>query len=220
MARRPNQDNFGPIRSKNFTDIGQTVHGIHIPGRRVSVSAITPTSIGYQKFCRVITGASATSMAFGDSDIGSTAIACVADVAGSLDGTYFILEDDAGSVAFWIDVDDSGTAEPAHGADRSVEITTVTTGMTAAQVGTAVYTKIIADAKFSAGSDDLAGNIVVAHDGFSTMEQVSAGTSGFTFTFDKMAETIKFPPNHMYYVYTSDDYVYTDQACIFEIINV
>ena len=42
-------------------------------------------------------------------------ITCV-DEATGLDGTYFIIHDLAGSVAVWIDVDNSGTPEPAHGA--------------------------------------------------------------------------------------------------------
>lgn len=47
----------------------------------------------------------------------------------SLDGQYFIIPDIYGGIAFWFDVDDNGTAEPAHGQSRSVEITSVTSGM-------------------------------------------------------------------------------------------
>jgi len=111
-----------------------------------------------------------------------TSIITVADVAGSLDGTYFVLQDDAGSVAFWIDVDDSGTAEPAHGADRPVEITTVTTGMSAADVGTAVYNAIIGDSKFEAGSDDLAGNLLVQSSTYGVKTDGVDGDTGFTIT--------------------------------------
>ncbi|MDD5650677.1 MAG: hypothetical protein PHF86_09710, partial [Candidatus Nanoarchaeia archaeon] len=56
-----------------------------------------------------------------------TQIQCVADVAGSLDGTYFVMSDAAGTVAFWID-ETGTTPEPAHGALRSVKITTVSNG--------------------------------------------------------------------------------------------
>lgn len=42
-----------------------------------------------------------------------------------LNGKYFILYDDAGSVAYWFDIDDAGSPEPASGADRSVRISTV-----------------------------------------------------------------------------------------------
>lgn len=42
--------------------------------------------------------------------------------ANDLDGDYFILEDTAGTVAFWFDTGNTGTAEPVHGADRSIEL--------------------------------------------------------------------------------------------------
>lgn len=56
----------------------------------------------------------------------------------TIDGTYFILYDISGPIAYWFDVDNDGTVEPAHGAARSVEITTVTSGMTADQVAAEV----------------------------------------------------------------------------------
>lgn len=64
-----------------------------------------------------------------------------ADAVG-LDGLYFLLFDANGAIAYWFDVDDNGTAEPAHGAPRSVEITTVTSGMTDVQVATEVESAI------------------------------------------------------------------------------
>lgn len=68
----------------------------------------------------------------------------------SLDGDYFVLEDEAGdSVAFWVDEDDSGTAEPSHGADRSVEITTLTSGMSS-QAAAAIALAVNADRSFVA----------------------------------------------------------------------
>lgn len=65
-------------------------------------------------------------------------------VAAGLDGQYFILWDKNGSVAFWFDIDDSGTTIPsgALAADRAVEITTVNTGdfdfSTAAKIGSVI----------------------------------------------------------------------------------
>lgn len=116
----------------------------------------------------------------------------VADVAASLDGTYFILYDEVGSVAFWIDVDDSGTTIPsgASAADRAVEITTITTGMTAAQVGTAVYTAIVADSKFEAGADNLDGTFTVASTTTGDKTPGADGDTGFTIT-----ETLAGIPN-------------------------
>jgi hypothetical protein len=114
-------------------------------------------------------------------------ILCVADVSDSLDGTYFILPDKDGTVAFWIDTDDSGTAEPAHGADRSVEITTIATDDDANTVATKVAVAINADSQFSAPAPSAA--TVLATDvqgGVRTGE--SAGTSGFTVTVSTPGE--------------------------------
>lgn len=72
------------------------------------------------------------------------------DDFGSLDGKYFIIYDDVGSVAFWIDVDDSGTVEPAHGAARSVEITTIVENDDPNVVAAKIQAVIDADSKFSA----------------------------------------------------------------------
>ena len=59
-----------------------------------------------------------------------------ADAAADTDGSYFIIYDKAGrSYAFWFDVDDSGTAEPAPAAaaDFSLEVGTTATGNSGAQ---------------------------------------------------------------------------------------
>jgi hypothetical protein len=111
-----------------------------------------------------------------------TSIVTRADVAADLDAKYFILEDAAGTVAFWIDVDDDGAVEPAHGCARSVEITTITTGMTAAQVGDAVYAAVIADAKFEAGTNDGAGNLTIKNTEYGVRTLQATGDSGFTVT--------------------------------------
>lgn len=64
--------------------------------------------------------------------------------ATTIDGKYFIIYDANGSAAYWYDVDNNGTPEPAHGASRSVKITTVTSGMTANQVATQTNSAIAA----------------------------------------------------------------------------
>lgn len=107
-----------------------------------------------------------------------TSITTVADVAASLDGKYFILYDDVGSVAFWFDVDNNGTAEPSHGATRSVEITTVVTGDSAATVATAVQGAVDADAKFSASVNSATVTVTASATGYRT--DGTANTSGFT----------------------------------------
>lgn len=70
--------------------------------------------------------------------------------AGAYDGKYIILGDDSGSVAFWIDVDNDGTAEPAHGADRSVEITTISSADSLATLDDLIRNAINGDGQFSA----------------------------------------------------------------------
>ena len=105
-------------------------------------------------------------------------VTTVADVSDSLDGTYFILYDVAGSVAFWIDVDNSGTAEPSHGADRSVEITTIVTDDTANAVASAIQAVVDGDSEFSAS---VSTNVVtVTNADAQVVGAPSAGTSGFT----------------------------------------
>ena len=216
MARRLDQDNMKHIRSKNMADLGQAVGGINIVGKRIAVSANAEAYIGVGQLCRIVTGASQTLVSFGDVTAGNTNITCVADVADSLDGKYFILADSAGTVAFWIDVDNSGTVEPAHGADRSIEITTIATGDAIGTVGTAVYNAVTGDSEFTAVSDDTNGNIVVSS--FNSYVE-SAGTSGFTLSSEHLGESITLPATSVNYVWTTDDYIYTDQACTVEVIK-
>ena len=140
-----------------------------------------------------------------------TDITTVADVAGSLDGTYFILYEPgpAGSVAFWFDVDDSGTAEPAHGAARSFEINTVATGNTANQVAAAANLVINADPSFSTG---IAGNLITVTNALSgPINDGVAGTSGFTVVTTRHGEvnaggtTVGGPPGQYVIIPSIDD---------------
>ncbi len=105
-----------------------------------------------------------------------------ADVGGDLDGTFFILHDDVGSVGFWIDVDDSGTTIPAgaSAADRAVEITTITTGMAKGAVGTAIFNAVTGDSKFEAGSDSTTGILTLQASTFGPKTDSTAGDTGFT----------------------------------------
>lgn len=99
----------------------------------------------------------------------------------SLDGKYFILQDENGSVAFWIDVDNSGTNEPLHGADRSVAVTNITTGMSANDIANAIRTTINNDSQFSAPIPG-ANEVVVTDANTGGRPSSSSGTSGFTIT--------------------------------------
>lgn len=117
-------------------------------------------------------------------------ITTVADSGGSLDGTYFILYDTNGSVGFWFDVNNSGTTIPsgAASADRAVEITTVTTGMTAAQVATQVQLAIDADSEFSAwvGGSKVFTSVTTN----SSLTAPDAGDSGFTLSSEHSSTKI------------------------------
>jgi hypothetical protein len=104
----------------------------------------------------------------------------VADTSSNLDGDYFVLYDDEGSVAFWFDVDDNGTTIPAGAAllDRAVEITGITANDSDGVVANIVADAINNDSKFSATHD---GNVVtVTYSTIGAHGSASAGTSGFT----------------------------------------
>jgi len=126
----------------------------------------------------------------------------VADSSDSLDGTYFLLYDEDGSVAVWIDTDDSGTTIPtgASAADRALEVTTIATDAIDSTVATAVAAVINADSKFASTATNetvtvthaTAGAVSVGADGdagFITFAATTAGTdlsysdiSGATFS--------------------------------------
>ena len=106
-------------------------------------------------------------------------ITTVADIAGSLDGTYFILRDNAGTVAFWYD-ETGTTPEPAHGASRSVRISTVLSGDSAATVASKTSAVVGVDPEFS--STVLSNVITVTNLGNGALAAGTAGTSGFTVT--------------------------------------
>lgn len=93
---------------------------------------------------------------------------------------FFILQDEVGSVAFWYDVGGGGV-EPSHGADRSVEITTVTAAMTAAQVATETAAAVHADAKFTA-TVVTSTTVRAVSTTLGNKTNGTAGDSGFTVT--------------------------------------
>ena len=135
----------------------------------------------------VISDTSGTTWAVAASTAGVaevTTITAVADVSDSLDGTYFLLQDVDGSVAFWIDTDNSGTSIPsgASAADRAIEITTIATDDTAATIGGLLRTAVGADSKFTtsgAGADCIVTNVDLK-----TLTDAADGDSGFAFVTD------------------------------------
>lgn len=110
-----------------------------------------------------------------------TSITAVGDTAGSLHLKTFILSDSSGTVGFWIDVDNAGGSIPAEASAcaRAVEITTVTTGMSASAVAGVIATAIDADAQFVAPAP--AGAVITVTDAATgARADASASTSGFT----------------------------------------
>ena len=122
-----------------------------------------------------------------------------------LDGTYFILQDAAGSVAFWYDTSGS-TSEPLHGADRAVEITSVVPGDLAATVATKSAVFIAGDAAFASATVAVS-TIEVTDAANGTRPAASAGTTGFTVVQDTAGvadgvETITIPTSALIFPLT------------------
>lgn len=102
-------------------------------------------------------------------------------VASNLNGKYFVLNDEGGSVGVWIDTDDMGTSAPTTGCTRNLEVTTIVTGDSASTIGGKLRTAIDADSKFNqsgSGATCVAVNIATQ----ALAQHGNAGTSGFTVT--------------------------------------
>lgn len=108
-------------------------------------------------------------------------VTTVADVASSLDGTYFQLSDEDGTVSVWIDVGDSGTTIPggASALDRAIEVTGVVADDSADSVATAVASAIDGDSKFSASA--VGSVITVTHATKGDVADGADGDAGFSF---------------------------------------
>jgi uncharacterized phage protein gp47/JayE len=138
-----------------------------------SVSAIgnqlTITNLINGSFLSAVSGTSgfAVSTVFGSSN-------------DSLDGKYFILNDENGSVAVWYDVGNDGTSEPFHGANRSIRVGGVNYGDSATIVAAATVAAINPDLSFSASNVGPVISISNLFDG--NVINPSAGTSGFSIT--------------------------------------
>lgn len=96
----------------------------------------------------------------------------------SVNGKYFMIYDEDGSVAVWYDVSNSGTIEPFHGANRSIRVTGVNFGDNAATVAAATVAAVNPDLQFNASNVSNVITITSATDG--NKPNASAGTSGFS----------------------------------------
>jgi len=110
-------------------------------------------------------------------------VACVADVSRSLDGKYFdIYGADNHKYQVWIDVNNSGTPQPAGSGSyiHSIEVTTITEDMDADEVAEQVAGAINSNSEFTASDDSGTVTITLVDNGEKT--DASAGDSGFTVT--------------------------------------
>lgn len=114
---------------------------------------------------------------------GTSGFTVVRTVAGSddasLTGKYFTLYDQNGSVAVWFDVDNVGTPEPIHNADRSIKVSTIVSGDSSNTVAGKVRAVINLDAQFTCSVP--VANVFLITDNFNgPRSNIAAGTSGFT----------------------------------------
>ena len=113
-----------------------------------------------------------------------------ADVAGSLDGTYFLIYDRNGSVGVWIAIDDGATAIPggAAAADRAIRIGTILTDATAIAVAAALASALEADDEFLAVSDGV-DTVTATDQHLGNRTNTADGTTGWTFSTTQSGTT-------------------------------
>jgi uncharacterized phage protein gp47/JayE len=109
---------------------------------------------------------------------GSFNITAVHDVTGSLNSTYFVVYDTAGSVAIWFNENGTGS-QPAAGTNRYLEVGTILSGDSASTVATKTVNAVNQDRALSAGS--LSGaNFTITNLQNGVVSNATAGTSGFS----------------------------------------
>lgn len=99
------------------------------------------------------------------------------DQFSDLDTKYVIIYDDVGSVAVWFDVDNNGSIEPAHGANRSIKVSGVLSNDDPNAVAIAFNNAVNSDSKFS--STVLNNRITVTSIGIGERVDASKGTTLF-----------------------------------------
>ena len=135
---------------------------------------------------------------------------CPTGPTGFLAGGYVILSDSTGTVGIWIDGGGSTMPTAVAACDRSIAVTGILTGDTAAQVATKWAAIVDADAQFAASASS---NIVTVTQSFNGARQlpttsgaygVSETTAGYSiaasFPYDATAQTISAQLGTLYYV--------------------
>jgi uncharacterized phage protein gp47/JayE len=107
----------------------------------------------------------------------SYALTAVADVSGSLNGTYFLIYNTAGSVAVWIN--EGGTAAPPSiGANSYLMVGTILSGDSASTVATKIVQAINQSSSFTATVSGPTMMITNVQNG--ALPSATTGTSGFS----------------------------------------
>ena len=106
----------------------------------------------------------------------STLVAGVNDV--SLNGKYFTIWDNVGPVAVWFDVGNNGTSEPLNNAYRSIRVSNINFGDSAATIAAAIAATINSDASFSASSSG--SSLIITTLFQANVPDATVNTSGFT----------------------------------------
>lgn len=160
--------------------------------------------------------------------VGSTetqTIQTIADTAGSLDGSYFVVTAPTGeTIKFWIDNGDSGTIEPAIGTtDESYEVTTINDGNDAVTVATAIAATLL-NSPHIATATNLAGTsdeitFTFANNGSSVVGVDGSVPTNFSFAIDTAGvndtyETIAIESGFVSYPING-----TDSATIVSTVN-
>lgn len=171
------------VQEKRY-GIGSGKHPSHIFSTAYEAATITlETDAIFMPLFASAVGACVTTHTPSRAEVAT--ITCVADVADSLDGTYFIIHSidaSANDIAYcvWIDVDDSGTADPTPTGCTSKEVTTIATNDDASTVAAAVEAVVetldissSAAAAVITATGDNDGAVVDVRDG--------AAATGFTF---------------------------------------
>jgi len=128
-------------------------------------------------------------------------VATIADMAGSLHQKYFTVHDTAGSVAVWLDVDNTGVPAPPHGADRAIRIATIISNDSAATVASKIAVELALDNAFSISL--IGSQITVTNTQNGSLTSATAGTSGFSVSTIAGANDVSV--NGKYFIINDDE---------------
>lgn len=129
---------------------------------------------------------------------------------GSYHRKYFLLQDQAGPVAVWVDLNNSGALEPSNPGLRSIRISTAVSGMTGAQIAAEIAGELQNDPAFEA---IVVGNVITvtsATNGPKPVPDEGTMPAGFTITvtqtgINDVVEAIAIPTSFMFFPISAND---------------